>query len=83
MANPKKRAHELIDQLVPSQLSALVGLLEVMIDPAVKSIAEAAVEEDEILPQTALELDAAHASIARGEGIPHKEILRKFGTKQR
>lgn len=83
MADTKEHAHELIEQLAPSQLSALIGLLEVMLDPLARSIATAPVEEEEILPQTATELDAAHASIARGEGIPHEEIRRQFGTKRR
>jgi len=79
----KEQAYELIDQLAPRQLSAVVNLLEVMIDPLARSIADAPVEDDQILPQTAAELDAAHESIARGEGIPHEEILRQFGVKQR
>jgi hypothetical protein len=54
-----------------------------MIDPRARSIATAPVEEEEILPGTAAELDAAHASIARGEGIPHQEIRRQFRTKRR
>ena len=83
MADAKEHAYELIDQLAPSQLSALIGLLEVMIDPRARSIATAPVEEEEILPGTAAELDAAHASITRGEGIPHHEIRRQFGTKRR
>ena len=79
----KRQAHELIEQLAPGQLSALVGLLEVMLDPVARSVAAAPIEEEEILPELAEELDAAHASIARGEGIPHEEILRQFKTKLR
>jgi hypothetical protein len=83
MADTKEHAHELIEQLAPSQLSAVVGLLEVMIDPLASSIANAPVEDEEILPQNAVELDAAHASIDRNEGISHEEILRQFGAKPR
>ena len=83
MADTKEHAHELIEQLAPSQLSAVVGLLEVMIDPVGSSVAGASVEDEDILPQTAAELDAAHASIARNEGISHEEILRQFGAKPR
>lgn len=36
-------------------------------------------EEEEITPETAAALDRARASLARGEGIPHEEILREFG----
>jgi len=79
----KEQAHELVEQLEPNQLFAVVRLLQVMIDPVARSIANAPVDDEEILPQTAAELDAAHASIARGEGISHEHILRQFGAKQR
>jgi hypothetical protein len=77
MADTKEHAYELIDRLRPTQLSAVVGLLEAMLDPV--SIANAPVEEEEITPETAAALDRARASLARGEGIPHEEILREFG----
>jgi len=73
----KKQAHELIERLPPTQLSAVVGLLEAMLDPA--ALANAPVEEEEITPETAAALDRARESLARGEGIPHEEILREFG----
>jgi hypothetical protein len=77
MADTKKHAYELIDRLPPTQLSAVVGLLEAMLDPL--SLATALVEEEEITPETAAALDRARASLARGEGIPHEEITREFG----
>jgi hypothetical protein len=77
MADTKEHAYELIDRLPPTQLSAIVGLLEAMLDPA--SLTNAPVEEEEITPETAAALDRARASLARGEGIPHEEILREFG----
>jgi hypothetical protein len=77
LADTKKHAHELIDRLPPAQLSAVVSLLEAMLDPV--SLAAALVEEEEITAETAAALDRARASLARGEGIPHEEILREFG----
>lgn len=50
-----------------------------MIDPVARSIANAPVEDEEITPETAARLDDARASIERGEGIPHDEILRELG----
>jgi hypothetical protein len=32
--NPKQQAHELIDRMAPGQVSAVVQLLEVMLDPS-------------------------------------------------
>lgn len=36
------------------------------------------VEDEDLTPETAAALDRARASLARGEGIPHEEILREF-----
>jgi hypothetical protein len=40
-----------------------------------RSLALAEVEEEEITPETAAVLDRSCASLARGESIPHDEIL--------
>jgi hypothetical protein len=40
-ANEKHQAHELIERLAPSQVSAVVGLLEAMLDPVSRAIANA------------------------------------------
>ena len=74
--NKKEHAHELIDLLPPTQLSAVVGLLEAMLDQ------NAPVEDEDITPETAEAIDRARASLSRGEGIPHEEILREFGLKK-
>jgi len=52
------------------------------VEPLSRSLALAAAEEEEITPETAAALDLARASLARGEGIPHDEILREFGLKK-
>jgi hypothetical protein len=36
-------------------------------------------EEEGITTETAAAMERARASLARGEGIPHEEILREFG----
>lgn len=79
MGTNRQHVEQLIGQLAPDQLEAVAHLLEVMVDPVARSIANAPFEDEEINPETAAELDAAHASIARGEGIPHEEIMRQFG----
>ncbi|MGB6545495.1 MAG: hypothetical protein WA871_08785 [Candidatus Acidiferrales bacterium] len=80
--NEKQHAHELIEQLPPPKLSAVVGLLEAMLDPVSVSIENMPAEEEEITPETAAALERARASLARGEGISHQEILREFGPKK-
>lgn len=75
----RREAHALLDLLPREKLNAVRGLLEVMVEPLSHSLALAAVEEEEITPETAAALDRARASLAHGEGIPHEEILREFG----
>ena len=72
----------MLDQLDAGQFDAVVRLLEVMVEPLFRSLALAPVEEEEITPDTAASLDRARASLARGEGIPHEEVLREFGLSQ-
>lgn len=79
VAIDKQYAHDLLDQLDNGQLAAVVHLLEVMADPVARSLANAPVEDEPITEEEARALDEAHASIQRGEGIPHEEILREFG----
>ncbi len=78
----RQQAHALLDMLPPEKLNAVRSLLEVMVEPLARSLALAEVEQEEITPETAAALDRARASLARGEGIPHDEILREFGLKQ-
>ena len=78
----REQAHQLLDELDPAQFDAIARLLEVMAEPLARSLAMAPVEEEEITPDTAAALDQARASLARGEGIPHEEILREFGLSQ-
>ena len=83
VTHDKQQVHELVERLAPSQLSAIRGVLEAMLDPIARSIANATVEGEEINSETAAELDRAKASIDGGEGIPHEDILREFGVTPR
>lgn len=71
MAADRRHAHQLLDQLAPDQLAAVVHLLETMIapdeDPNTLSAAErqAVAEADEWLKHNT--------------PIPHAEVLAEFG----
>jgi len=75
----RQQAHALLDLLPAAKMHAVRSLLEVMVEPLARSLALAPEEEEEITPETAAALDRARASLARGEGVPHEEILREFG----
>lgn len=80
--NEKHQAHQLIDRLAPTQLSVVVGLLEIMLDPFSHTLANAPFDDEPVSDDEASEIAASRASLARGEGIPHEEILREFGLKK-
>jgi ethanolamine utilization microcompartment shell protein EutL len=82
LTQERRQAHALLDMLSADKLNAVRSLLEVMVEPLARSLAMAPEEEEEITPETAAALDRARVSLARGEGIPHEEILREFGLNQ-
>jgi hypothetical protein len=79
--NEKQQAHELIERLVPSQVSAVVALLQAMLDPVARAIANAPIDDQ---PVTEEERQAVARSEAwfedrGGKGIPMEEVLADFG----
>lgn len=85
MKDAREHAHALIDRLPETQLSALVGLLETIVDQGVDPVATAlrnAPIDDE--PETEDEKQAvaeARDWLAKrgGKGIPHDEAMRRLG----
>lgn len=75
----KQQAHELIDSMAPDQVSAVVGLLKIMLDPLARTLATAPLDDEPVSAEEAREIAAARASLARGEGIAHEEVLAEFG----
>ncbi|MGH9641171.1 MAG: hypothetical protein ACRD3Q_01970, partial [Terriglobales bacterium] len=71
----------MIERLAPSQVSAVVGMLEAMLDPISRAIANAPVDDE---PETEDERKSVVESKAwfagrGGRGIPQEEILADFG----
>jgi hypothetical protein len=77
--NPKQQAHELIDSMAPGQVSAVVGLLKVMLDPLTRTLANAPYDDEPVSAEEVREIAAARASLARGEGVSNDEVLAEFG----
>jgi hypothetical protein len=77
--NEKQQAHDLIERLAPGQISAVVHLLEMMTDPVARSLAHAPTDDEPVMEEEAREIAAARASLDRGEGISHEQVLAAFG----
>ncbi len=79
MAPTKEHAHELIDRMAPGQVAVVVGLMEIILDPLARALANAPFDDEPVSEEEAREIEASRASFARGEGIPHEEVLAEFG----
>ncbi len=78
-SDEKQHAHELIDRMAPGQVSAVVSLLEIILDPLARTLASAPYDDEPVSQGEAREVEASKASLARGEGIPHEKVLAEFG----
>jgi hypothetical protein len=77
--DPKQHAHELIDRMAPGQISAVVGLLEIMLDPLARTLVSAPYDDEPVSAEEAREVEERKASLARGEGISNEDVLAEFG----
>jgi hypothetical protein len=77
--NPKQQAHELIERMSTRQITAVVGLLETMLDPVSIALANAPYDDEPVSEDEAREIAEARASFGRGEVIPNEEVLAEFG----
>jgi hypothetical protein len=67
--------------MAPGQLSAVVGLMEILLDPVARSLAKAPWEDEEISEEEDLAVAESKAWLAQnpGQGIPHEQVLTEFG----
>ena len=78
--NGKQQLHQLIDQLPTEQVTAALRYMHYLCaDPVLLSLLSAQ-PDDEPYTEEQRERDSrAAASIASGDGISHREVLREFG----
>jgi len=81
-AETKEYAHELIERIAPSQVPAVVGLLETMLDPVARAIANAPIDEEILTARAEASLAEAAAWAERNKAIPHEQVLAELGISQ-
>jgi hypothetical protein len=82
LVQQKQQAHVMLDLLAPEKLSAVVGLLEVMLDPVSRAIAHAPVDTEPLTDEEAKALDEAREWLKHNQGIPHEQVLAELGISQ-
>ena len=77
----RRELHSLVEKLPPDQVSAALQFLHYLCaDPVLLSLLNAPPDDEPYTDQQRAEDADSAASIARGEGISHEEILREFGS---
>ena len=79
MATSKEHAYELIDRMAPSQVAALVGLLEIMLDPVSHSLANAPFDDEPISEEETRAASASKDWLKNHKPIPHEDVLAECG----
>ena len=77
--NPKQQAHELIERISTTQASAVVILINSMLDPVDRAIANAPFEDEQIGEEETRAVAASKAWLKDHEPISHEKVLAEFG----
>src|SRR5438105_3554254 len=75
----RRQAHAYLDRLPPEQLSAVRVLLETMLDPLSRAIANAPVEDEQIGAEEERAVAEAREWLKHNKPVPHEEVLAEFG----
>ena len=77
----RDHARQLIDRLPDAQVSALVGLLETMVDPVAAALRNAEIDDEPESEQEKQSVSAAREWLKSngGKGIPHADAMRRLG----
>jgi hypothetical protein len=78
----KQQAHVMLDLLAPEKLAAVIGLLEVMLDPVARAIANAPIDDEPVTEEEEKALAEAREWLKHNKGIPHEQVLAELGITQ-
>jgi hypothetical protein len=75
----RQHAHELIDLLPPAQVAALVGLLETIANPTLRSFTDQAIEDEEISPEEQQSVERSKEWFRHNRGTPIGDLAEELG----
>ena len=79
MRDTRQHAHELLDRLPEAQVSALVRLLETIVDPVTAALRNAPLEDEEISEGEQRAVAESIEWLRHNKAIPHEQVLAEFG----
>lgn len=75
----KQHAHGMIERLAPEKLTAVVGLLEVLLDPLDRALAAAGMDDEPVTEKERRDIEASREWFIHNEGIPFEQVVANLG----
>jgi hypothetical protein len=75
----KQQAHGMIERLAPEKLLAVVGLLEVLLDPFDRALAFAEIDDEPVTQEERRDIEASREWSQRNQGIPFEQVVAELG----
>ena len=79
MNHERQQAHAYLDQLPSEQVSAVRGLLEAMLDPVSRALANAPLDDEPISEEEERGVAEARQSLQQNGGIPLEQMITNLG----
>jgi len=83
MSDTRQHVHELIDQLPPAQLSALARLLEAILDPVSRALANAPIDDEPVTEEDSRRFQEGQRRFTEcgAKGVAMEDALAEFDLK--
>lgn len=75
----RQQAHAYLDHLPDAQVSAVRGLLEAMLDPVSRALANAPADDEPITEKEECAVAEAHEWLKHNTGIPFEQVVAELG----
>ena len=75
----RRQAHAYLDHLPDAQVSAVRGLLEAMLDPVARAVANAPIDDEPVTEEEERAVAEAREWLKRNPGIPFEQVVAELG----
>ena len=75
----RQQAHALLDHLSDTQVAAVRGLLETMLDPVARALANAPVDDEPVTEEEERAVAEAREWLKQNPGIPFEQVVAELG----
>jgi hypothetical protein len=74
-----QHARQMLSHLAPAQIAAVVHLMEVMLDPVSRALADAPIEDEEISEEEEKAVAESREWFKHNPGIPFEQVVAELG----